>query len=229
VWAIGVDVDEGFLTDPELQPYVLTSMIKRLDRVVFETINGFLEGTLEREKVFGTADGAAEYSDFGGHIDGMRAGLDATLADLASGQIIVPSVTALPSTWAEPAPYTFSVTFDGNSCAISNARDVYDSEAVSFTFVNRTDRYASIGFAMGRADVTDEAYEEKTAELGDHFRALLELGAKPLIRWTVPPGERYEVRTTFDGAPYGVGVVQCWVDDSEDVTYSVGSFNVLDP
>ncbi|MCL1600647.1 MAG: hypothetical protein M3112_03820 [Actinomycetia bacterium] len=83
---------------------------------------------------------------------------------------------------------------------------------------------------MGRADVTEEMYEEKAAELGDQFWALLELGAEPLILWTVPPGERYEVRTTFDGAPYGVGLVQCWVNDSEDdVIHWAGSFNVLDP
>jgi hypothetical protein len=86
----------------------------------------------------------------------------------------------------------------------------------------------TIGFAIGRAEATDQMYEEKTAELGNSFSALLELGGEPLIEWTIPPDEQYERRITFDGAPFGVGLVQCWENNPEDVVeYRAGSFNVL--
>jgi basic membrane lipoprotein Med (substrate-binding protein (PBP1-ABC) superfamily)/DNA-binding SARP family transcriptional activator len=229
VWAIGVDIDEGFLTSSDLQPYVLTSMTKQIDKVVYSTIDAFLKNSMDREAIYGVSDGSAGYSTSGGHIDGMTIELDAILVDLESGKITVPRATALPSTWAESAPNNFEVTFDGDSCVLSEAHDVFDSEVVSFTIVNETQRYASIGFAAGRADVTDDMYEEKTAELGDGFSALLELGGEPLIQWTIPPNEQYELRTTFDGAPFGVGIVQCWEDGSgDDVDYPAGSFNVLD-
>ncbi len=44
VWAIGVDSDQYELVSEELQPYILTSMLKRVDVATFETIKVFCEG-----------------------------------------------------------------------------------------------------------------------------------------------------------------------------------------
>ena len=38
VWTIGVDSDLYEQVDADLQPYVLTSMIKRVDNAVYNTI-----------------------------------------------------------------------------------------------------------------------------------------------------------------------------------------------
>ena len=38
VWAIGVDSDQYELVSPELQPYILTSMLKKVDVATYETI-----------------------------------------------------------------------------------------------------------------------------------------------------------------------------------------------
>ncbi|MBT5850161.1 MAG: BMP family ABC transporter substrate-binding protein, partial [Acidimicrobiaceae bacterium] len=45
VWAIGVDSDQYNTVDAELQEYVLTSMLKRVDNAVFEIIKAHLDGS----------------------------------------------------------------------------------------------------------------------------------------------------------------------------------------
>jgi basic membrane protein A len=44
VWAIGVDSDQYLSAAPEVQPYILTSMLKRVDVAVYETIKAEAEG-----------------------------------------------------------------------------------------------------------------------------------------------------------------------------------------
>ena len=45
VWTIGVDSDLYQQVDPDLQPYVLTSMLKRVDVATYETIRSEVEGS----------------------------------------------------------------------------------------------------------------------------------------------------------------------------------------
>src|SRR5690606_34673655 len=45
VWAIGVDSDQYLTATAEQQPYILTSMLKKVDVATFETIKAFTEGT----------------------------------------------------------------------------------------------------------------------------------------------------------------------------------------
>ncbi len=47
VWSIGVDVDDGFAADANVARHVLTSMVKRYDTAVYETIKLYLEGNLK--------------------------------------------------------------------------------------------------------------------------------------------------------------------------------------
>ena len=64
VWAIGVDVDEGFLTDEAYAPYVLTSMLKNYDVAVYEAIRAFNEGTADSSMLFDLANEGIGYSDY---------------------------------------------------------------------------------------------------------------------------------------------------------------------
>ncbi len=41
VWGIGVDSDQYNLVSAELQPYILTSMLKKVDVAVYDTIEAF--------------------------------------------------------------------------------------------------------------------------------------------------------------------------------------------
>jgi basic membrane protein A len=47
VWAIGVDSDQYLTADPSVQPYILTSMLKRVDQAVYLTAEAYATGTLE--------------------------------------------------------------------------------------------------------------------------------------------------------------------------------------
>jgi basic membrane protein A len=92
VWAIGVDSDQYELVSPELQPYILTSMLKRVDVATFNTIQAFNDGTFAGGiQVFDVASDGVGYSTSGGYIDDITDQLDAFAAQIASGEIEVPT------------------------------------------------------------------------------------------------------------------------------------------
>jgi basic membrane protein A and related proteins len=92
VWAIGVDSDQYELVGPDLQPYILTSMLKKVDVAVFETIRALASGELTPGVVvFDAASGGVGYSTSGGFIDDITDQLEAFADQIASGEIEVPA------------------------------------------------------------------------------------------------------------------------------------------
>jgi basic membrane protein A len=62
-WAIGVDSDQYLTADPEQQPYILTSAIKRVDTGVFEYAKGVADGNPPAGYVtYDLASGGVDYS-----------------------------------------------------------------------------------------------------------------------------------------------------------------------
>ncbi|MCR4398999.1 MAG: BMP family ABC transporter substrate-binding protein [Firmicutes bacterium] len=62
-FAIGVDADQTLTAKPEQQPYVLTSMLKRVDVAVYDTISLLVNGKFEGGyKIFGLADDGVGYA-----------------------------------------------------------------------------------------------------------------------------------------------------------------------
>jgi basic membrane protein A len=101
VWAIGVDSDQyeqvlGAAEEgegAELQPYILTSMLKRVDVAVGTTILDFLEGTFTSGVArYGLAEDGVGYATSGGFIDDIVATLDDYKAQIIDGTIVVPEV-----------------------------------------------------------------------------------------------------------------------------------------
>jgi len=89
VWAIGVDSDQ-YLTAPDFQDYILTSMLKRVDVAVFNTIQAVQAGTFAPgPQVFDLSVDGVGYSTSGGHVDDIAAQLDAFKAQIVSGEIVV--------------------------------------------------------------------------------------------------------------------------------------------
>jgi basic membrane protein A and related proteins len=92
VWAIGVDSDQATTVNPDLAPFILTSMIKHVDVAVYETMKAAAGGSFKGGvRVFAAKDGGVDYSTTGGYVDDIKAKLDAAKADIASGKITVPS------------------------------------------------------------------------------------------------------------------------------------------
>ncbi|TML01053.1 MAG: BMP family ABC transporter substrate-binding protein [Actinobacteria bacterium] len=95
VWAIGVDSDQYLTAAADEQPYILTSMIKRVDVSVYDTIKEFLDGKFQGgTRFFGLKDGAIGYSTSGGNIDDIKNQLEDLKAKIISGQIKVPLPTS---------------------------------------------------------------------------------------------------------------------------------------
>jgi basic membrane protein A and related proteins len=91
VWAIGVDSDQYELVSAELQPYILTSMLKKVDVATYETIAAFADGSFAGGvQVFDVASDGVGYSTSGGFVDDIVDQLDAFAAQIAAGEIEVP-------------------------------------------------------------------------------------------------------------------------------------------
>ena len=62
-YAIGVDSDQSLTASPEEQKWILTSMLKRVDNAVQQTIGEFVNGTEKGGiKTFGLKDGGIDYA-----------------------------------------------------------------------------------------------------------------------------------------------------------------------
>jgi basic membrane protein A and related proteins len=93
VWAIGVDSDQYLSAAPEVQPYILTSMLKRVDNSVFETIKAESEGTFTAGvSVFDLARDGVGYSTSGDFLSAETiAALEQFKAQIIDGTIVVPT------------------------------------------------------------------------------------------------------------------------------------------
>jgi basic membrane protein A and related proteins len=90
--AIGVDSDQH----DEMPDTVVTSMVKRADVTVLDTIRGVVEGHFDSGMhVFGVKDGAIDYVHEGPHATllprDVIARVELLRADVASGRVVVPS------------------------------------------------------------------------------------------------------------------------------------------
>lgn len=91
VWAIGVDSDQYLTADAELQPHILTSMLKRVDVAVYETIAAQVEGNFEGGyRTFDLSTDGVGYSTTGGFVDDIVDQLEELKQQVIDGDIEVP-------------------------------------------------------------------------------------------------------------------------------------------
>ncbi len=91
VWAIGVDSDQYLSADATTQPYILTSMLKRVDVAVYEAIADHLNGELVPEiKAYDLASGGIGYSASNSAINEYAGTIEKAKADIIAGTIVVP-------------------------------------------------------------------------------------------------------------------------------------------
>lgn len=92
VWGIGVDSDQYNTVSPEVQEYVLTSMLKRVDVAVFEIISAQAAGTFAAgNTVYDLSVDGVGYSTSGGFVDDIADQLEAFKAQIIAGDIVVPT------------------------------------------------------------------------------------------------------------------------------------------
>ena len=94
VWAIGVDSDQYWTSAEEVRPYILSSMLKRVDVAVYNTIERVVNGTFEGgETVFNLAVNGVGYSISGGFLNDIIPQLEDFKQAIIRGDIIVPETT----------------------------------------------------------------------------------------------------------------------------------------
>jgi basic membrane protein A len=90
--AIGVDSDQYLTASPDLQPFILTSMIKHVDVAVYDFIKSAVDGKPQTGKVvFDLKAGGVDYSTSGGQVDDIKSKLDDFKQQIIDGKITVPT------------------------------------------------------------------------------------------------------------------------------------------
>jgi len=90
--AIGVDSDQYLTASPEQQPLILTSMLKRVDVAVFNSIEAVGAGSLGGSQVFGMAEDGVDYATSNPEelTADITEQLDAFKQQIIDGTIVVP-------------------------------------------------------------------------------------------------------------------------------------------
>jgi len=90
-WAIGVDSDQ-YLTAGSAKKYILTSMIKRVDTAVYDTVKAVDDDSfVEGNKIYDLKANGVGYSKSGGFVDDISSTIDDYAEKIKSGEIEVPS------------------------------------------------------------------------------------------------------------------------------------------
>lgn len=92
-WAIGVDSDQYLTADDDQKPYILTSMLKRVDTGVFEYVQAASEGEAPTGYVtYDLAGGAVGYATSGDHLsEDVIAEIESYKEQIIAGDIEVPT------------------------------------------------------------------------------------------------------------------------------------------
>ena len=92
-WAIGVDSDQYLTADDDEKKHILTSMLKRVDTAVFDTIKAVDDDSFTfGNKTYDLKAEGVGYSKSGGFVDDIAEQIDTYSEKITSGQIKVPTV-----------------------------------------------------------------------------------------------------------------------------------------
>jgi basic membrane lipoprotein Med (substrate-binding protein (PBP1-ABC) superfamily)/DNA-binding SARP family transcriptional activator len=125
LWAIGVDTDQyetvlqlpGALNATAWRSHILTSVVKRIDRLVYSLVADFAHGRFTPGSWnWGLANGGVDLSYSGGYIDALRPTLENLKTRIVAGDIRVP---CLPEHRRSEA---IALGIDPGSCEVVEAR-----------------------------------------------------------------------------------------------------------
>ncbi len=92
VWAIGVDSDQYNTVSEDVQEYILTSMLKRVDVSVLEITTAHVNGDFSSgNTVYDLSVDGVGYSTSGGFVDDIVDELEDYKAQIIAGDIVVPT------------------------------------------------------------------------------------------------------------------------------------------
>ena len=90
--AIGVDSDQALTAPAAAKPFIITSMLKKVDVATFDFIKSLTQGKfVAGNKIYDLKANGVAYSTTGGKIDDIKAKLDAYKQQIIDGKIVVPT------------------------------------------------------------------------------------------------------------------------------------------
>ncbi len=93
--AIGVDSDQYLTASESQKPFILTSMLKRIDTAVYDYIKANDDGKSPSGNVtYDLASDGVGYSTSGGFVDDIKDQIDAAAEQIKSGEVKVPTAPA---------------------------------------------------------------------------------------------------------------------------------------
>ena len=158
LWVIGTEVNER-LAVPEYESRYLTSMWKRWDRAVFDSVRAYLENELSPgQRELGLDGGFVGYAE-----DGRIAPPDAVIlnqisTDIESGTVVPPCAAVAPPRWTLAASVEAEVVFERGSCSVDVPdTDLIAGDVVHVSIENRSAQPVEvvIGVASDGADASD--------------------------------------------------------------------------
>ena len=139
VWAIGVDSDQYNTSAEEVRPYILTSMLKRVDVAVYNTIEAVANGDFTGgTTVFNLAVDGVGYSTTGGFVDDIVPQLEEFKQAIVGGSIVVPETTERGGGEDVTAALVFDIGGRGDQSFNDSAAAGLD-RAAEFLRVNTTE------------------------------------------------------------------------------------------
>ena len=139
VWAIGVDSDQYNTSAEEVRPYILTSMLKRVDVAVYNTIEAVANGDFTGgTTVFNLAVDGVGYSTTGGFVDDIVPQLEEFKQAIVGGSIVVPQTTERGGGEDVTAALVFDIGGRGDQSFNDSAAAGLD-RAAEFLRVNTTE------------------------------------------------------------------------------------------
>ena len=202
-WAIGVDVNEGFLADERYAPYVLTSMLKNYDVAIYEAIRAFTEGTADPEMLFNLANGGVGYSDYGTTIRTIAPVMDDAAQAIVDGTTELREWDAMPPAvaWRYEPDVVFDVTLTEAGCSLSpSSANVAPGETIAL-MIETTEESGGVFFVGLFPESDPSATEAMEPEV-----------TLPLA--IVPPSI-FEFRLALPGEPIHAAIIACWPGDAD--------------
>jgi basic membrane lipoprotein Med (substrate-binding protein (PBP1-ABC) superfamily)/DNA-binding SARP family transcriptional activator len=215
-WAIGVDTDEYVVAEPEFRPYILTSMVKRVDMAIEWAIREHARGALEPGAVmFHLVDGALGLSTSGGYIDAWTSQIDDATRRIVAGDIDVPSVpvgVVLPA--PDPGVYDVLATMSFEPCEYRGPYEFDAGTIVRLEVANTSDRPAWLGFVPLAEDLTQEEVDALGPEavgttllIYESTGMVVESGGSGAATSPELLPRTYVLACTVDERPHTVGII----------------------
>ncbi len=195
LWVIGTEVNER-LAVPEYESRYLTSMWKRWDRAVFDSVRAYLEGDLSPgQRELGLDGGFVGYADDGRIAPSDAVTLDQISAHIESGSVVPPSAAVEPPRWTLAPNLTADVAFDGDICSVTGpGADVIAGDVVRVNIVNQSDQAVAVAVGVAAEGVDAGDVRSRTADpwtdgvLGPRAQTLTAPGATNALAVRVRSG-----------------------------------------